>query len=88
MDPPYYPEKDNSFVSYTTDGFNIDDNKKLLELVDKLNSDECQLMMSNSNTEWIRENYKNYQINTITCKRSINSKNPEAITEEVIIKNY
>ncbi len=88
MDPPYYPEKDNSFVSYTSNGFDINDNKKLLELVYKLNSDECQIMMSNSKTEWILENYKNYQINIISCKRSINSKNPDATTDEVIIKNY
>ena len=47
-------------------------------------------MLSNSDVNLVRENFTNesYNITSILCKRSINSKNPEAKAKEVIIKNY
>lgn len=47
-------------------------------------------MMSNSDVSLVRENFndKNYNIESIVCKRSINSKNPDSKTRELIIKNY
>ena len=47
-------------------------------------------MLSNSDVNLVRENFtnKSYNITSILCKRSINSKNPEAKAKEVIIKNY
>lgn len=48
--------------------------------------------MSNSDIELIRDvfsaNEYNYTIETLVCKRSINSKNPDSKTKEVIIRNY
>jgi DNA adenine methylase len=88
LDPPYYPENGNSFVSYNVDGFNTQSNIKLLDLFKELDNKKCKLMMSNSDTEWINTNYNIYQINKINCKRAINSKKPDSTTIEVIIKNY
>ena len=48
-------------------------------------------MLSNADVTLVRENFSNkkkYNILSILCKRSINSKNPDAKTNEVIIKNY
>jgi hypothetical protein len=51
-------------------------------------------MLSNADVELVRENFcndvqnKKYNITSILCKRSINSKNPEAKAKEVIITNY
>jgi hypothetical protein len=52
------------------------------------------MMMSNADVSLVRENFTNcvenkkYTINSILCKRKINSKNPDANALEVIIKNY
>jgi DNA adenine methylase len=44
-------------------------------------------MMSNADVELVRISFPNYNIESIECKRSINSKNPSAKTKEVIIKS-
>jgi len=46
--------------------------------------------MSNADVGLVRNNFtgEKYNITSILCKRSINSKNPEAKAMEVIIKNY
>ena len=90
IDPPYAPETNNSFVGYTENGFNIDNHKKLFSLIHELTEKNIKLMLSNADVQLIRENFlnKKYNITSIICKRSINSKNPGAKTREVIIKNY
>lgn len=47
-------------------------------------------MLCNADVSLVRENFtnKNYHILSILCKKSINSKNPDAIAKEVVIKNY
>jgi DNA adenine methylase len=85
LDPPYAPEKKTSFVSYTDCKFNLDQHNKLFNLIKKLN---CNFMMSNSDVSLVRDNFENYKIESIVCKRSINSKKPDSKTTEVIITNY
>lgn len=90
LDPPYAPEKNTSFVGYTESGFDYDTHVKLFELCNKLTCENKKMMMSNADVELVRNSFKNdiYRIESIVCKRSINSKNPESKTKEVIIKNY
>lgn len=46
-------------------------------------------MLSNHNTEFIRELYKDFNIHIVEAKRMINSKaNGRGNVEEVIITNY
>jgi DNA adenine methylase len=89
MDPPYAPENDKSFVSYTETGFNKENHLKLFEIYNNL-SKELKLMMSNSDVKLVRDNFSSEVLNikSIVCKRKINSKNPESKTKELIIKNY
>ena len=85
MDPPYVPEKKNGFVSYSKDGFTKEKHDKLFDMCNKLN---CKFLMSNSNTDMVRNNLKKFNINEILARRAINSKNPNATTTELLIKNY
>jgi DNA adenine methylase len=88
LDPPYNKETDTSFVGYTEHGFDIEKHTQLFNLCNEL--DNSKFIMSNSNTDFVKQNFpeEKYNIQFITAKRSINSKNPEAKTTELIIKNY
>jgi DNA adenine methylase len=90
LDPPYAPEKETSFVKYTENGFNTDNHINLFNLIYQLTNENKKLMMSNADVVLVRDNFKEkkYNIDSILCKRAINSKNPEAKAKEVIIKNY
>jgi len=88
LDPPYNKEVDTSFVGYTENGFGIEKHTQLFGLCNGLN--HKKFMMSNSNTDFVKQNFpeEKYNIQVITAKRSINSKNPSSKTTELIIKNY
>ena len=90
LDPPYAPETDTSFVGYTENGFNTENHNNLFKLIHILTDTNKKMMLSNADVSLVRENFTNEKYNTISilCKRSINSKNPDAKAKEVIIKNY
>jgi len=90
LDPPYAPETDTSFVGYTENGFDLDAHKNLFKLIHELTETNKKVILSNADVSLIRENFTNakYNIYSILCKRSINSKNPSAKAKEVIIKNF
>jgi DNA adenine methylase len=90
LDPPYAPETATSFVGYTETGFGIEMHKELFALIHRITEKKASFMMSNADVELVRTHFPDgdYTTETILCKRSINSKNPESKTNEVIIKNY
>jgi DNA adenine methylase len=88
LDPPYAPENETSFVSYTNDGFDLDKHIKLFQSCFELKKKNIKFMISNADVELVRNNFNGYNIQSIDCKRSINSKNPGAKTKEVIIKSF
>jgi DNA adenine methylase len=86
LDPPYAPINNKSFVDYVADGFNIDKHKKLFELIkNKIVNNNSKFIMSNADVELVRNEFINYNIITVLCKRSINSKNPESKVNEILI---
>ena len=90
LDPPYAPETEKSFVGYTENGFDINQHKRLFEKIHGLTNINKKMILSNADVDLVRENFNNdnYIIDSVVSKRSINSKNPESKTMEVIIKNY
>ncbi|AWX42881.1 adenine-specific DNA methyltransferase [Metamycoplasma cloacale] len=90
LDPPYdtLPDK-NGFVNYDKNGFNKDDQKRLSEVFKELNQRGVYVMLSNHNTDFINDLYKDYNIHIIKAKRIINSNSlGRGEIEEVIITNY
>jgi DNA adenine methylase len=82
LDPPYAPETKNSFVGYTKVGFKLEDHNELFKTIKE---NIPNFVMSNSNVELVNESFQGYDKKVIIAKRSINSKNPESKTEEVIV---
>jgi len=89
LDPPYAPENNTSFVSYTLDGFNLDKHNLLFELCNSLKSKNVKMLMSNSEVTLVKNAFPPpmYSTKIISCKRAIHSKNPSAHTNEVLITN-
>ena len=82
--PPYVPEKKGGFVSYSKIGFVEEKHKALFKLCNNM---KCKWVLSNSNTETVREALKKFNIEEIDARRAINSTNPAAKTKEVIVYN-
>ena len=90
FDPPYVPlNETSSFTSYTNNGFNKEDQIRLRELCDELDSRGVKFLLSNSNVPFIQEQYADYTIEIVGATRAINSKaSGRGKVEEVLIRNY
>ena len=92
LDPPYYPISITSnFTSYTNNGFTNRDQEKLAKIFKKLTDRGCYILLSNSDSEFIRELYSEFKENIIEVKvqRAINSKASKRKGHtELIIRNY
>lgn len=90
LDPPYDPISDtSSFTGYSKGGFNREQQIQLRECCDSLNARGIKFMLSNSATDFIKEQYSNYHITTVQAKRAINSvASKRGDVDEVIITNY
>ena len=90
FDSPYAPLNPTSFESYTKEGFDVENHKRLAALFDELTERGCYCMLTNHNTEFINKLYgnKGYKIDVVSVKRMINSDASNRVGEEVIIRNY
>ena len=78
-----------SFTGYNEGGFNKKEQERLKLVCDELNKKGVKFLLSNSNTEFINNLYKGYDIIIVKAKRSINSNgNKRGEVEEVLIKNF
>ena len=88
IDSPYAPLNPTSFESYTDKGFSVEEHERLAKVFKELDEKGCFVMLTNHNTEFIRELYKDYLIEEISVKRMINSDSSNRKGKEVIIRNY
>jgi DNA adenine methylase len=90
FDPPYHPlSYTSAFTSYAAGGFSTEDQTRLAALFSELDKRGCQLMLSNSDTDFIRKLYKDFNINTLQASRSINSAGSgRGKVSEVLVTNY
>ena len=75
FDPPYYPlTPTSSFTSYSEFEFLDREQKELFEIFCKLDKKGALVVHSNSDTEFVNELYKEYNIKKVQANRFINSK--------------
>ena len=90
FDPPYQPlSKTSSFTSYTRDSFGEKDQNSLCFVFKELDKIGCTVMLSNSDTSFIRKLYKDFRIEVVFAKRAINCKaSGRGAISELVILNY
>lgn len=90
FDPPYYPiNVTSSFTSYSKSTFDQKEQEKLRNVFANLAKKSCFVMLSNSNTPFINDLYKDFHINYLYAARSINSKGDKrGKIKEVVVTNY
>ena len=89
LDPPYAPENDTSFVSYTSDGFKLENHNTLFKLCADMSGSNVKMLMSNAEVKLVKEAFPSpaYTTKVISCRRKIHSKEPDARTNELLITN-
>jgi len=90
FDPPYYPLSPTSnFTAYSRYSFSQDDQIRLKEVFAELAGRDVKVMLSNSDSQFIRELYREFNIHSISASRLINSNAMKRgkITE-VLITSY
>jgi DNA adenine methylase len=86
LDPPYDP---SNFTAYTSKGFSREDQIQLANISRKLSDRGCRVLLSNSDTPFIRELYSDFSIKEVDAQRAINSKGSKrAGHKELLISNY
>jgi DNA adenine methylase len=92
LDPPYYPlNKTSNFTNYTRYGFDYVQQKILADFFNELDKKKCKIILSNSDTTFIRDLYSSFKENIISLNtlRSINSNADKRKNHsELIIKNF
>jgi DNA adenine methylase len=84
FDPPYF----DSYSDYTKQGFTRKDQERLRDFALHLSNKKVNVLISNSNTDFIKKLYKNdFEIIEITTKKTINPNHIKPSTE-LLIKNY
>ena len=90
FDPPYYPlNGKSSFTTYTKDNFLEKEQEHLAKTFKELDKKGCKVMLSNSDTDFIKSLYKEYTINLVSARRMINcDATKRGVINEVVITNY
>ena len=90
LDPPYFPiSKTSNFTDYTKECFGILEHNELAKEFERLSNIGAKVILSNSNSEYIKSLYKKYYIIKIRSLRNINC-NPNKRKDhyDLIILNY
>ncbi len=72
FDPPYYPIKKDSFTTYTKEAFLDKEQEQLAGLFKRLAKKGVNVMLSNSDSEFIHNLYDGYNVNVVKASRMIN----------------
>lgn len=85
IDPPYH----ETYSGYDGSGFGDKEHQKLAEFCRKIDEKGGFFMVSNSDTPFVRELYKGYNIEIVSASRMVSCKAHQRGKEnELIIRNY
>ena len=91
FDPPYHPLAAGSFTDYARDGFGEFEQTALRDLCLELYRRGAKVILSNSDTDFIRKLYADsiFAIETVQAPRMVN-RNPagRGAVNELMIRNY
>jgi DNA adenine methylase len=89
IDPPYYPVSATaSFTSYAKEDFGEGEQRELHAVFAGAARRGASLMLSNSDTPFIRKLYCDFQIHTVQARRAINCDGSKrGHVNEVVVKN-
>lgn len=88
FDPPYMTAaniKTKGFVDYQKEGWTKDDLISLKAVCDDLVSKGCKVIITNNDTEFVRDLFVGYELKEVDVKRSINRKGDSRKGKELII---
>lgn len=90
FDPPYVPlTSTSSFVSYSENGFSLEDQRRLRDEAERLANLGAQVLISNSDTKLVRSIYSDkslFSVKKVQVRRSIGaSSNSRGSVPEVLI---
>lgn len=90
LDPPYMPiSSSSSFTGYTAAGFGAQQQIELKKQCDLLNKKGVRFLLSNSCCDFIEDLYKDYIVERVSAKRTINAKaDKRGAIDELLIRNY
>jgi DNA adenine methylase len=90
LDPPYDPlSYTSNFTAYTPNGFGRENQIQLANVFRKLSDRGCSVLLSNSDTPFIRTLYSDFSIKDVNVQRAINCKGSKrAGHRELLISNY
>lgn len=90
FDPPYDTDEDiksDGFVGYQKEGWKRSDLVRLKAVCDRLVREGCKVILTNNDTEYVRELFKDYSFKEVEVKRSINRDGNKRKGKELIITN-
>lgn len=90
LDPPYMPiSSSSSFTGYTAAGFGPQQQIELKKQCDLLNKRGIRFLLSNSCCDFIEDLYREYIVERVSAKRTINAKaDRRGAIDELLIRNY
>lgn len=90
FDPPYHPLTTTAkFTGYTKDSFGEEDQRRLVRIFRQLDEIGCRVMLSNSNTKFIRDLYEGFTIDEVCARRAINCRaDARGPIIELVVRNY
>jgi DNA adenine methylase len=90
FDPPYVPlSATSNFTSYAADDFGPTEQRRLRDVFVGLDRKGVRIMLSNSDTELVRNLYQRFRVGTVTASRRINSNaGKRGEVSEIVVTNY